>query len=185
MLYAELFRAFCVDELTVETSYVAQRNALGALGGAGTGIGAVTETEFVHFANHCASTTFALYLTLGEKSELAYLCRNEEHGRAVLAGGNTCAAADASSGVHSCVGDRLADGQIVCVGSAAAVERYIAAGLLDFVECGAVNHEVADNGECSRAPGFDGDSVAVVEFAHVELASSDALNGSVGMTVDV
>ncbi len=59
-----LFRELGVDELAVETGDVAQRYVLGALGGAGTGVGAVAETEFVHLAHHGACTAFALYLSL-------------------------------------------------------------------------------------------------------------------------
>ena len=180
-----LFSAFGFDKLAVETGDIAQRNVFGALGGAGTGVGAVAEAEFVHTANHGAGATFAFNLTLGEECKLAYLGRNEEHCRTIFAGCHAGAAADAGSGVHGDVGNVLRDRSCVGIGSAATVERYIAAGLLDFVECVAVNHEVTDNRECSRAPGLDGDGVAIVEFAHVELACGDALNGSVGMTVDV
>ena len=75
-----LFREFCVDKLAVETGDVAQRNVLGTFGCAGTGIGAVAETKFIHLAHHGTGTTFALNLTLGKESELAHLSRYEEHG---------------------------------------------------------------------------------------------------------
>ncbi len=173
------------DEFAVEAGDVAQRNVLGTFGCAGTGVGTVAESEFVHLVDHCARAAGTFNLTLGQECELAYLCADEEHGRAVLAGSHAGAAADAGSGVHSDVSHFLRDGEAVGVRSSAAVERNVAAGLLDLVECVAVDHEVTHNGECGRAPGFDGDGVLVVKFAHVELAGGDSLNGAVGVSVDV
>lgn len=92
-----LFSAFGFDKLAVETGDVAQRDVFGTFGGAGTGVGAVAEAELVHLLDHGAGTALALYLTLGQKSELAYLGRYEKHSRAVLAGSDACAAADAGS----------------------------------------------------------------------------------------
>ena len=181
----ELFRAFGFDKLAVEAGDVAQRDVLGALGSTGTSVGAVTEAELIHLGDHSAGAAFTLYLTLRQKSELAYLGRNEEHGRAILAGSDTGAAADTGGRVHSDVGNLLRDGGVVGVGSAAAVKRHVAAGLLDLVESVTVDHKVTDNGEGSRAPRLNDNGVAVVEFAHVELAGCDALYGSVGMAVDV
>ena len=174
-----------LNELAVETGDVAQRDVLGALGGAGTGVGTVTEADFVHLADHGAGTTGTLHLTLGQEGELAYLGCDEEHGGAVLAGCNACAATDAGSGVHSLVSDLLGDGEVVGIGRTTAVERNVAACLLDFIEGVTVNHEVADNGEGSRTPGFDCDFIAILELTHVELAGGDTLNGAVGVSVDI
>ena len=174
-----------LDELAVETGDVRQADVLGALGGAGAGVGAVAEAQFVHLAHHGAGAAGALHLALGQKGELAHLGRDEEHGRTVLAGSHAGAAADAGGGVHGLVGHLFRDGEVVGVGGAAAVERHIAAGLLDFIESVTVDHKVADHGESGRTPGFDGDLVAVVELAHVQLAGGDTLHGAVGMAVDV
>ena len=89
-----LFRNLGIDELAVEAGDVAQRDALGAFCCAGTGVGAVAETEFVHFLHHSAGTALALYLALGEKCILANLSRNEEHCGTVLAGSDACATTD-------------------------------------------------------------------------------------------
>lgn len=180
-----LFGELGVEVLAVEAGDVAQGDVLGAFSGAGAGVGAVAEAKFVHLAHHGAGAALALDLALGQQCELADLGRHEEHCRAVLAGGHAGAAADAGGRVHGHVGYFLRDGGGVGVRSAAAVERYVAAGLLDFVEGVAVDHEVAHYGEGCRAPGFDGDGVAVVELAHVQLAGGDALYGAVGVSVDV
>ena len=173
------------DEFAVETGDIAQRHILGALCGTCACVGAVAEAEFVHLLDHSAGTTLAFYLTLGEEGKLAHLGRNEEHCRTILAGSHASSAADAGGRVHGHVGNLLRDGGCVGVGGTTAVERHIAAGLLDFIECVAVYHKVADHGESGRAPGLDGDGVAIVEFTHMELTGGDSLYGSVGMTVDV
>ena len=61
------------EELAVETSDVADAYALGALGLAGTSVGAVTEAELIHAGKHSLGTAGCLYLTLGKESELAHL----------------------------------------------------------------------------------------------------------------
>jgi hypothetical protein len=55
-----------------------------------------------------------------------------------------------------------------------------AAGLDDAVEGAAVDGEVLDDRERGGAPGLDGDLVAVLELAHVELAGGGAFCGAVG-----
>ena len=174
-----------LEVLAVEACDVAQGDILGTFGGASTGVGAVAEAEFVHLAHHCASAAGTLHLSLGQQCKLADLGGYKEHSRTILAGSDTCAAADASSAIHCHIGHLLGDGYSVGVGCAAGIEGYITAGLLDLVEGVTADHKVADNGESGRAPRFDGDGVAVVEFAHVQLAGGDTLHGAVGMAVDV
>ena len=62
-----------LEELAVEASDVADAYALGTLGLAGTGVGAVTEAELIHAGKHSLGTAGCLYLTLGKESELAHL----------------------------------------------------------------------------------------------------------------
>ena len=62
-----------LEELAVEASDVADAYALGALGLAGTGVGAVTEAELIHAGKHSLGTAGCLYLTLGKEGELAHL----------------------------------------------------------------------------------------------------------------
>ena len=89
-----LFLALGRDKFAVETCDIANLDTLGTFGRAGTGVGAVAETELVHLHYHGACATFALNLSLGQECELAYLCRNEEHCRAVLTSSHTCATAE-------------------------------------------------------------------------------------------
>lgn len=176
---------FSLDKFAVQTRDVAQGDILGAFGSAGACIGAVSEAKLIHLLNHSACATCAFNLTLGQQSELANFRADKQHGRAVLASCHTCAATDTGSRVHSYVGNLFRDWEGVGVLSAAAVERNVAAGLLDFVERVTVNRQVTDYGERSRTPRLDGDSVAVVELTHMELAGGDTLHRPVGMTVDV
>ena len=62
-----------LEELAVEASDVADAYALGALGLAGTSVGAVTEAELIHAGKHSLGTAGCLYLTLGKEGELAHL----------------------------------------------------------------------------------------------------------------
>ena len=59
-----LVAALSVEELAVQACDVAELDVLWALGGAGTGVGAVTEAELVHLCNHSLHAAFCLNLTL-------------------------------------------------------------------------------------------------------------------------
>lgn len=65
--------ALGLDEFAVETSDIAEWNALGTFGCACACVGTVAEAEFVHFGNHSACATLAFYLALRQECELAYL----------------------------------------------------------------------------------------------------------------
>ena len=67
------------DELAVQAGDVADADALGALGLAGAGVGAVTESQLIHLGEHGLGTTLSLYLTLREQSKLAYLGTYKQH----------------------------------------------------------------------------------------------------------
>ena len=67
------------DELAIQAGNVADADALGALGLAGAGVGAVTESQLIHLGEHCFSATLGLYLTLREQSKLANLCAYKQH----------------------------------------------------------------------------------------------------------
>ena len=62
-----------LEVIAVKTSDVADAYALGALGLAGTGVGAVTEAELVHLGEHSLGAACSLYLTLRKEGELAHL----------------------------------------------------------------------------------------------------------------
>ena len=165
---------------------LADRFVLGADGFASTGVGAVTKSEFVHLGHHEFRTTCGFYATWGEEGELRNLGRNEEHGATVLTSGDTGSATDAGCAVHGLVGVGFGDEDGVGVLSLSGTDGGVAACCLDLVEGGAIYHAVLDDREGRRAPGFNGNDVAVVETTHVELASGGALCGfAVGRTVDV
>ena len=67
------------DELAVEAGDIADADALGALGLAGTGVGAVTESKLVHLGEHCLGAAGSLYLSLRKQSKLAYLGTYKQH----------------------------------------------------------------------------------------------------------
>ena len=187
-LYYPLFRlvaALGAQELAVQAGDVAQLDVLGALGGTGTGVGAVTESQLVHLGQHGLHAALGLGTSLGQQCELADLGAEEQHGGTVLAGSYTGTATDAGSTVHSLVGGLLADGDGVSILCTASLEADVTTGLLDLIEGVAVDHQVLDYGESSRAPGLNRDGVAILEAAHVELASGSPSSGSVRMSVNV
>ena len=68
--------------------------------------------------------------------------------------------------------------------SGTGVDGNEAASLDDAVESGTVHGAVTDNRECGGAPRFDHDGVAILELAHVKLASGGRMVGAVRHTVD-
>ncbi len=67
------------DELAVQAGDIADAYALGTLGLAGAGVGAVTESQLIHLGEHSLGATGSLYLTLREQSKLAYLGTYKQH----------------------------------------------------------------------------------------------------------
>ncbi len=173
------------DPFAVESRDVLTLDLLGAFGLAGIGVGAGSETQFVHTADHLLDAFVGFDLSLGEHGEVGDLGTDEEHGAGVLAGGDTGTAADAFGGIHGHIGEALGYRDGIGVGYAAGGDADVTAGLDDFVEGGAVDNEVADDGEGFGTPRFNPNLVAVVEFAHVELTGGHTVVVAVGASVDV
>ena len=173
------------DELTVEAGNVGDAHTLGALGLAGTGVGAGTKAQLVHFRQHGLGAALGFHLALRQESKLAHLGADEQHGRAVLAGSNAGTTADAGSSIHSFVGLLLGDGDGIGIGDTTGVDADIAARSHDLVEGTTVNHKVANDGEAGRTPRLDGDDIAVLETAHVDLACGGTRGRAMGMTIDI
>ena len=160
-------------------------NLLGALGLAGSRVGAVAEAQFVHLGDHRLGAARTLDTALGQFGERRHAGGDEEHGRTVLARRGAGSAADAGGGVHRLLGVGLRDRNGVGVGHRVRAHRDEASGLQNLVVSRTVHHEVLDDGERCRAPRLDGDRRAVLELAHVDLAGRGALAGTVGLSVDV
>ena len=173
------------EELAVETSDVSEANRLRALSGTSTGVGTVTESEFVHLSHHRFRASRCFDLTLRQERELANLRGNEEHSRTVLTSRSTCAATDTGRSVHRLVSYRFRNRNGIRIGYTTCVNGNESTGLHDLVVRSAIDHEVFDYGECTATPRFYGDGVAIFELTHVELAGCDSAVGSVRVTVDV
>ncbi len=126
-------------------------DALGTLSGAGTGVGAVAESEFVHLGNHGQSASVTLHSALGKAGELcAIFAETKSIAEPFLQAATQApqpiqlAESMASSAITFEIGERVG------VLRSAAVERHVAAGLLDLVERITVHHKVLDHGECRR-----------------------------------
>ena len=74
-------------------------------------------------------------------------------------------------------------GKALPSGGAAGVDGNKAAGLDDTIKGAAVGDQIFQDGKGLRPPGFDGDGVAVLEFAHVQLTGGGAF-GAVGHAAD-
>ena len=109
----------------------------------------------------------------------------KQHGTGVFAGGYAGTATDTRCCIHSHIGLVFWNRNRVGIGYASSCGTDVASRLDDFVEGGAVNHQVADDREGLGAPGLNPDVVAIAELAHVELAGGDAIVVAMGSTIDV
>lgn len=173
-----------LDEVAVHARDVLHLDALGAGGFALAVVGAGAELLGIHLGDHVADAEVALGLALGQVAQVVDLRGDEEHGAGVGAGGHAGATADAGGRIHGEVGALLGDGQGVGVLRRTRGDTDEAAGGDDAVEGAAVHHQVLDDGEGFGPPGLDGDAVAILEAAHVQLAGGGALAGAVGAPVD-
>ncbi len=58
--------AFCGDEMTIHAADVFKFDVFGALGRACAGVGAVSESEFVHLVDHGFCAAIFLHFALGK-----------------------------------------------------------------------------------------------------------------------
>jgi hypothetical protein len=115
---------------------------------------------------------------------MSELGADEQMRRRVLAGGDARAAADARGGVHRLLGHVFGNQDRVAVLRAADVDGAVAARGDDAIESAPIDDEILHDGEGLRPPRLDGDGVAVLEPAHVELTDRGAAIGSVRHAVD-
>ncbi len=175
----------CANELAVQAGNVADRDALRTFGFASASVRTVTEAQFIHLSQHSLGATSRFYLTLRQQSQLAYLGRNEQHGRTVLTSCGTSATTDTCCRIHSLVCNGLGNRNCVCIRDTACVYGNITTGLHNLVVSATVYHQVADNREAGRTPRFNSDGVTIVETADINLTSSSTCCRSVRMTIDV
>ena len=90
----DLVCQFCLDELSVESGNVGDGFVLRTYCLAGTGVGAVAKSQFLHLGHHGLGALGSLRTSLWEKGQLTHLRTDEEHGRAVLAGSDAGTASD-------------------------------------------------------------------------------------------
>lgn len=180
----ETFFGLGDDEVAVEAGDVVNRDALRAGGFAFVEVGAVAESFGFHLAGHGENAFGAFGLSLGKEVQRGDFSRGEEHGRGVFTGCYASTASDAGGGVKRFISLVFFNRDVVGVRCGACADVYITAGGDDAVKSRAVDHEVAQDGECLGAERFDPDGVAVFELAHVELAGGDLAFGAVRHTID-
>ena len=94
------------------------------------------------------------------------------------------AAFDAFRGIHRIFLDDLGNRNRVGFRGAAGVDGDEAAGLNDFVEGTAIDDQILDHREGTRAPRFDPDRVAILEMPHVQLTGRRSAERPVRDAVD-
>ena len=99
------------------------------------------------------------------------LGRGEEHGGGVRASRRAGAAADAGGGFHREIGVVFRDRNGVRLRRGTGARADESARLHDAIERGAIDDEVLDDREGADAERFDRDRRAILELAHVKLAS--------------
>ena len=104
--------------------------------------------------------------------------------RAILLSDSLITLAELGLGFAVTVAVDLGDGQAIGVRRAAGVHGNKTAGLDDAIERAAVGHQIAQHRECLRAPGFDGDGLAIMKMAHVQLTSGGATLAAMSDAVD-
>ena len=171
--------------LAVQTGDVVDGDVLRALHLAGAGVGAVAEAEFVHLGDHGAGAAGGFRLALREQGEGADAGGHEQHGGAVLAGGDAGAATDASGGVHRQFGIIVRDEDSVGILRGAGADGDETAGLENLVKGLTIHDEVLDHREGGGAPRLHGDGGARLEVTHEQLAGGHLVVRTVGAAVHI
>src|SRR5271155_4953901 len=161
-----------------------QLDLFGAYARALADIRAAAEGLGVHLRNHAQGTAVAFRLALGQDAEVGNLGSGKERGGGIRAGGNAGSAADAGGRVHGAVSGRLADEMSVAIGRVPGGNGDVATGGNDAVEGAAIDHQILDQRESRRAPGFDDQFLSVLEVAHGQLADSGGRHGTMRDTID-
>ena len=180
-----LIRELGFKEFAVQTRDVRYGNTLRTLHLAGTGVGAVSESEFVHLGDHGLDPFLSLGTTLGKKGEGTDPGCNEQHCRTVLTGGHTGAATYAGGSIHALLGPVMRDEDIVGILGGSCAHGDESTCLKDLIECASVDHEVLDDRESSASPRLYGNGSSVFEMAHEELASGNMVVRTVCTAVDI
>ena len=176
---------FSTKELAVQAGDMGDSHMLRAFHLAGAGVRAGTEAELVHLGDHGLGPLGTLDLSLRKQCEGTYTGGHEKHGRPVLAGCHTGAAAYAGSTVHALLRSLVGYEDGVPVRNTACTYRNEASGLENLVESLAVHDKVLDYRETLASPRLNRDGLSVLELAHVELAGSYLVVRSVSTPVDV
>src|SRR6185369_5449972 len=104
--------------------------------------------------------------------------------RAIRTGSHAGSTTNACRRVECRVRGLLRDQDSCRFRRAAGGSADVSPSLNDTVESGAINDEVPDYGERRGAPRLDGEKIAILEEAHVQLAHCCAAPGPVRHSVD-
>ena len=180
-----LIREFRFKELAVEPCDVRYGYALRALHLAGAGVGAVSESEFVHLGYHGLDSSLGLGTALGEESERTNPRSYEQHGGTVLTGSDASTATYTGSSIHALLSLVVRNEDIVGILGGTGTDGDESTGLEDLVKRTSVDHKVLDDREGGASPRLNGDGRSVLEMTHEQLAGSDMVVRAVGASVNI
>ena len=160
-------------------------DALRTLHLAGTGVGTVAESEFVHLRYHSLDPSLGLGTTLGEEGEGADARSDEQHGGTVLTGGHTRSATYASRSIHAFLCLVVRDKDVVGILGGSRTYGDETSGLKDLVESTPVDYNVLDNRKGCTAPRLYRDGSTILEMTHEKLAGGHMVIGTVRTSVNI
>ena len=160
-------------------------NTLRALHLAGTGVGAVTEAEFIHLGNHRTGAAGSLRTALRKKGEGADTGSHEQHGGTVLTGSYASTATDAGSGIHALFCIVMRDQDVVGILGGTGTDRNKTTSLEDLVKGSTVDDQVLDHRETGASPRFNRNRSTVFEMTHEQLAGRHMVVRTMGAAVDI
>ena len=95
--------AFCGDEMTIHAADVFKFDVFGALGRACAGVGAVSESEFVHLVDHGFCAAIFLHFAPGRRASWLILADTKSMAEPFLQATTHTSAPDAACRVHGFV----------------------------------------------------------------------------------
>ena len=158
-----LIREFRFEELAVEPRDMRYGYALRALHLAGAGVGAVSESEFVHLGDHGLDPSLGLGTALSNASTATYT----------------------GSSIHALLSLVVRNEDIVGILGGTGTDGDESTGLEDLVKRTSVDHKVLDDREGGASPRLHSDSSSVLEMTHEQLTGGNMVVRAVGASVNI
>ena len=171
--------------LSVQPCDMVDSDVLRAFHFASAGVGAVTEAEFVHLGDHGAGAAGGFRFALREQGEGTDASSDEQHGGAILTGGDAGAATNAGGSIHGQFSIIVRDKDGVGILGSTGTDGNETTGLENLVESLTIHNKVFDHREGGTAPRFHGNGGTRLEMTHEQLAGGHLVIRSMGTAVNI